>query len=91
LLKKYLLKNPNDIFATDMLSSCYRALKEKCDFFRTEATKNTLMANYNQANALLTEGLHHCKGTDAQIVRAQFSNVGKMQEFDEKLEKGARF
>ncbi len=87
ILEKFLQKNPNDAFASQMLTESFLLQKNKCRAFLSLGNTLMLKAEYNRAFNALNDAMHTCKGNYAQIARAQFSKVSEQKEFDERLEK----
>lgn len=87
VLEKFLQKYPNDSFASEMLTESFLQQKNKCQAFITHAQTMALKSDYTRAFNSLNDAMHTCKGSYAQIARAQYSKISDQKDFDEKLEK----
>ncbi len=87
ILEKFLQKYSSDANAQDMLTQSFLLQKNKCQAFLSHAQTLSLKSDYNRAFNSLNDAMHVCKGTNAQIARAKFSQISDQKEFDENFEK----
>ena len=87
ILNKIIQKDPSHQLALELLSQAYFAINDKCNAFQSSAQKEIYKASYNQANNLLTQAMHNCKGSMRDIVQAKFKQYAQIRAFDEQFEK----